>query len=218
MANRLHAQWVVTPIRPPEIHRDCGRCGAPRPFVSSGRVRLNSNGKRVDAWLIYLCAACDRTWNRPIVERAPVHELERDPLEAMQMSTPSWVRAVEFDIASLSRHGNHIVIPPEVVVTKPDPTKWMEGWRSLHLEICAPQPTGLRLDRFLTSQLCVSRSSLQAMHRTGDMKVLPVVKAGLSRKVQGVVQVEFSLAGMDPQKRDFLLRSVFSEDQRARSA
>ena len=51
-------------------------CGDSRRFRSSGKVRLNANGRKLDAWLIYKCESCDRTWNLPLLERAVVGGLD----------------------------------------------------------------------------------------------------------------------------------------------
>ena len=57
------------PRTPPRPWLACSRCRGIKPFRCSEKFRLNANGKRLDAWLIYRCASCDNTWNRPVLER-----------------------------------------------------------------------------------------------------------------------------------------------------
>ncbi|MGK6315295.1 DUF1062 domain-containing protein [Neorhizobium sp. DT-125] len=58
MCDILRVEWTVIPKSPPRPILSCAGCGSQRPFRSSGRIRLNASGKRLDAWLIYKCTAC----------------------------------------------------------------------------------------------------------------------------------------------------------------
>ena len=66
------------PRTPPQPWLACSRCRDIRPFRCSEKFRLNANGKRLDAWLIYRCGSCDNTWNRPVLERRNRRDI--DPL------------------------------------------------------------------------------------------------------------------------------------------
>ncbi|HEV2901158.1 MAG TPA: DUF1062 domain-containing protein [Pseudaminobacter sp.] len=44
----------------------CRRCSGTKNHKSSGKIRVDANCKRVNAWLIYKCMSCDGTWNRQI--------------------------------------------------------------------------------------------------------------------------------------------------------
>ena len=94
MVGTLSVQWTVTPKFTPQPLRACNRCGAVTPFRSSGKIRLNANRKRIDAWLIYRCTACDKTWNRPILT---IRACCRSP-----SSAPPTVTELEFEVASIS--------------------------------------------------------------------------------------------------------------------
>jgi hypothetical protein len=69
MSNTVSIAWTIIAHTEPQPILNCSRCSGARPFRSSGLFRLNANGKRLDAWLIYRCAACDNAWNRTIFER-----------------------------------------------------------------------------------------------------------------------------------------------------
>ncbi|WP_428674348.1 DUF1062 domain-containing protein [Roseibium sp.] len=89
MSSLLKFEWTILSDVVPAIHRPCGRCGVVRAFVSSGKFRLNANGSRLDAWLIYHCGACNKSWNRTLFERRPVKYLVEGELEALQSNDPA---------------------------------------------------------------------------------------------------------------------------------
>ena len=58
------------------VIRRCGGCKRKARFKSSGKFRVNANGRRLDVWLIYRCDKCGRTLNIPIYERISPEKLE----------------------------------------------------------------------------------------------------------------------------------------------
>ncbi|WP_240535482.1 DUF1062 domain-containing protein [Rhizobium freirei] len=143
-----------------------------RPFRSSGKVRLNANGRKLDAWLIYKCVDCDKTWNRTLFERRNLRDLTPATLEALQHSDPSWVRAQEFDLDALKRKAKRIEEPPDAVVVK-ETVREAVGWAMLEIAIAAELSANLRLDRLLASELAISRSRLQLLHDSGRLNARP---------------------------------------------
>src|SRR5262245_40728564 len=103
MSDVLRVQWTIIPRTPPQPWLACSRCGEARRFRSSDRIRVNANGKRVDAWLIYKCTGCDSTWNRPILERRPVRTIEARLLRSLGASEADLVRRLAFNVEDLKR-------------------------------------------------------------------------------------------------------------------
>jgi hypothetical protein len=169
MCNILQVRWTISPKASPRPWIACSCCGAPKPFRSSGKIRLNANGKRLDAWLVYKCVDCDKTWNRTLFERRTVHDLPPSTLEALQSSDQSWVRVHEFDLDGLKRKAKRIEEPPEVIIRK-EAISMAGDWTTVDIEISAEFPVNLRLDRLLASELAISRSRLQAFHEGGRLK------------------------------------------------
>ncbi|AYG65887.1 MULTISPECIES: DUF1062 domain-containing protein [unclassified Rhizobium] len=172
MCNILQVRWTISPRTSPQPWIACSGCGSPRPFRSSGKIRLNANGKRLDAWLVYKCIDCDKTWNRTLFERRTVHDLGPSTLEALQRSDPKWVRTQEFDLDGLKRKAKRIEEPPDVIIRK-ETTGAASDWTMLDIEISAEFPVNLRLDRLLASELAISRSRLQALQDGGRLKIYP---------------------------------------------
>ena len=108
MSSILRVQWTITPSTPPQPWLACSRCRDIRPFRCSEKFRLNANGKRLDAWLIYRCGSCDNTWNRPVLERRNRRDIDPAFLHALETDDPQWIRRYAFDAASLRNRAERI--------------------------------------------------------------------------------------------------------------
>jgi hypothetical protein len=183
--------WRIDPIAPPRPWRNCSTCGVSRLFRSSGKIRLNANGRRLDAWLIYKCDACEKTWNLPLVERAVITTIPKTDLQAMHRSDPVWVREREFDLAALGRHCEQIDIPPDLTVTKDIEGEWRDAWSVLHLLIVTQRPTGQRLDRLMARELKLSRSELRSIHQAGGVLFDSASGSILRKPVRGSFTLRF---------------------------
>lgn len=179
----LHIEWTVITRSPPRPILSCSTCGDTRPYRSSGRIRLNANGKRLDAWLIYKCVTCDGTWNRTIFERQSVRSIEPAILEAMQASTPDFVARIEFDTDALRGLAVRIEEDAQVEVRR----RVISGaadWLRMEIALVLPSPAGIRLDRLLAAELGLSRSRLQGLFEVGEIAALPERKDALRRGVR----------------------------------
>lgn len=184
MCDIFRVQWTIIPQIAPRPWIACSGCGNPKPFESSGRIRLNANGKKLDAWLIYRCMACDRTWNRPIFERRNVRSINAKVLEAMQSNDPDWIRKQAFDVEALRRSTQHIEEFGEVDVHKV--LLRGKGRCAVRLEItmAVPLPTGMRLDRLLATELGLSRLQIHAFHAEARLQIEPAGKEILRRRIR----------------------------------
>lgn len=170
----LRVQWTMTPRTEPHPWLACSRCRGRRGFRSSGRIRVNANGRRIDAWLVYRCTQCDATWNRPIVERRDVARLDRAFLLSLQANDPDLVRALAFDVASLKRWTDRVQESDEVLVSRRVLGKGLgPTFRWLEIECRVPHPVALRVDRLLARELSMSRSALQRLAKAGTLRSVP---------------------------------------------
>lgn len=170
----LHVHWTITPRTEPHPWLHCSRCRGPRGFCSSGRIRVNANGRRIDAWLIYRCVDCDGTWNRPVVERREVATLDRQYLLALQANDPALVRDLAYNAAALKRWTDRVQEFDDVLVTK----RVLEAARvlpvrRLEIECQVPHPIALRADRLLAGELRLSRSAIQKMAKAAQIQTVP---------------------------------------------
>ncbi|MDK1494745.1 DUF1062 domain-containing protein [Sinorhizobium sp. 7-81] len=161
MCNILRVRWTVIPRTAPEPRIACSGCGGPRPFRSSGKIRLNANGRTLDAWLIYRCSSCGNTWNRPIFERRNVRDVDRATLEALQSNDPDRVRGWAFDLDALRRKAQSVDEYADADVRK-EVLIESDAWTVLEIDLAVPFATGFRLDRLLARELGITRSGLQS--------------------------------------------------------
>ena len=160
MSGSLSVQWTVTPLTAPEPILLCPGCGSARPFQSSGKFRLNANGKQLDAWLIYKCASCGTTWNRPIFERRNVRKIDPATLQALQSNDPDHADTIAFDLHQLRRHATKVREAADVRVHKKVLHEDCSAWSRLDIRFAVPIPTSVRTDRLLARELQISRTKV----------------------------------------------------------
>lgn len=91
------------------IARRCGGCGKTQEFVSSGRFRVNANGKRLDVWLIYRCKKCGHTLNIPIYERALRETISPELLQGFWDNDPGLAERFARDRGFFKSKGYRLV-------------------------------------------------------------------------------------------------------------
>ena len=172
MSNILCVQWTITPRTAPRPWLNCSRCGGPRCYRSSGKVRVNANGRRIDAWLIYRCTDCDSSWNRPVVERREVSAIRPEFLAALQANEPELARRLAFDVTALKRWTDHVQEFDDVVVDKRVLSERPQPVLLLEIECRLPRQIGLRADRLLATELQMSRSCLQRLEKAAQIRAV----------------------------------------------
>ena len=190
----LHVQWTITPKIPPQPRRSCSDCGEIKPFRSSGAIRLNASGKTLDAWLIYRCADCDSTWNRPIFQRRNIRDIAPDMLQALHTNDPEWISALAFDVEHVRRQIQQIDEFADADVRKLVLLNGERPWLRLDLLIRVSRPTCLRIDRLLAAGLTLSRARIQILERSGRLTVAPEKRQPLRRAVQDQMLITIDLS------------------------
>jgi len=190
MSDVLRVQWTINPGSAPELCLNCNRCRGTTRFRTSGKIRVNANGKRVDAWLIYKCTSCDNTWNRPVLERRHVSTIGPQLLASLQTNDPDLSRRLAFE--KLRRklkveHFDDATVCKEVVSESTRPADRLE------IVCVVPETTGLRVDRLLSTELHLSRSRIQNMQNAEHLAACP---DGLRRPLRNGLQVRIELRGV----------------------
>ncbi len=195
MCCSLRVRWTITPKTAPQPWISCGGCGGLRAFQSSGKIRLNANGRKLDAWLIYKCLACDKTWNRPLFERQNVRDIDPQTLEALQSNDIKWIRTESFNLDALRRKSLRIDEFPEFEIAR-EVVRETADWTRLEIELLVPLPSGMRLDRLLATELKVSRTRLQTLHGKGLLRTNPDRADVLRRRIRTGIEVMIDLAAV----------------------
>ncbi|MEJ5018318.1 DUF1062 domain-containing protein [Ochrobactrum vermis] len=196
MSDTLRVRWIITPKIAPQPWIACGGCSKLKAFQSSGKVRLNANGRKLDAWLIYKCLTCDKTWNRPIFERQNVREIDPKILEALQSNDPQWIRREAFDIQALRRKSQRVDEFSECEVVK-GIAHGTANSKLIEIELQVALTASIRLDRLLATELQISRASLQALCDRRVIRIAPDENSILRRRVKTGVVISINPGGLD---------------------
>lgn len=198
MSETLCVKWTITTNEYPQPLLSCRRCGDVRPYRTSGKIRVNANGKRIDAWLIYRCTTCDGTWNRPILERQLVGSIEPELLSKLMANDAELVERIASDAADLRRHAPHLKEAATVCTAKVVLSGNAARAGALRIVLDVPRPVSLRLDRLLAEELNLSRSRIDALARE---ELLGVAEAkttrALRRPARDGTELLIGLPGID---------------------
>jgi hypothetical protein len=177
-------RWRIVPLDLPRALRPCAGCGGIRPFVSSGRFRVNAQKRRLDVWLIYRCSTCAHTWNREILARVAAERVDPVALSAFLRNDSDIARCHATDRLALARAGTRIEEVAGWRVERPDGA-WPaphEGGPDIRIELAdAGAP---RLDRLLATELGLSRTVLARSVEAGRLRIEPGGAPSLRRPVR----------------------------------
>lgn len=194
MFKTLQVRWTIIPETAPQPWMVCSGCGTMRAFQCSNKIRLNANGRKLDAWLIYKCVSCGKTWNRAIFERRNIRDITPEVLEALHANDPDWIRAEAFDLDALRRKSQRIDEFPDYIITKQLLNETVD-WKLLEIEFVVVYPVSVRLDRLLASELGLSRSRLNALHENALLRSDPDRPDILRRRVGNGIRIRLDLSG-----------------------
>jgi hypothetical protein len=199
MPGILCITWTITSSTsvPPTPILPCARCDTRRAFASSGRFRLNANGKRLDAWLVYRCTVCDQTWNRTVFERRARNTVDPALLDALQRNDPELARKTALDVTGIKhwRRGDGdetVTIARSFAAPPPE-----DADRLVIIMLMPALMQGIRGDRVLALGLGLSRSAVGKLVRTGHIVFAPESASAPARPVRDGQRVEIMLEGLD---------------------
>lgn len=195
MRIHLTVAWTVTAGGAPRPWLHCRRCGAARPFGFAGKARLNSNGKRFDGWLVYRCAACEATWNRPVFERCRAQDVPPGLIEALRLNLAAPLLRIARDRDGLARYARRVEDEGALGVTARVLCCVAADGPGLTLRIRPEEPVGPRLDRLLAQGLRLSRSKISRLADAGRLTVAPGGCGALARPLREAVKVGLALEG-----------------------
>jgi len=190
----MKVEWIISCSASPTVTRPCARCGRASPFGSTGKFRLNANGNRLDAWLIYCCLSCGKTWNRPVFERRPVGSVSRRDLEALHSNDTLLAdRLARNGLTGALCKGR-----PKggFVLKKRHVTNIVETRFSGLLVIRNPDLDTVRLDQVLATGLGSSRMEICKLAQIGVLRVQDTSARALRRPVPAKLVIEIHACEM----------------------
>ena len=138
---------------------------------------------------------CDKTWNRPLLDRAALRTIDPADLAAMERSDRQWVAKREYDLVGLRRFCSATEVSDDVIVERSGLAAF-PPIGVVQLSLVCEYPISLRLDRFLSQALSLSRSKVQVLWRQNAVTFIPVMKGTLRKPVSNVEAVRFDLGRM----------------------
>ena len=198
MSDIIRVLWTIVPRSvAPQPWLNCKRCRDSRPFRSSGKIRVNANGKRLDAWLIYKCMSCNSTWKRPILERQHVRTIDPHVLMSLHANDPEVAHRLALDVEGLQHKAGSAEASDEVVVRKEVLSESLTPARRLEILCAVPETTELRVDRLLAIGLHLSRRRIRDLQDTGHLAVFPEGSRKRYAAVRDGMRVTIELSEID---------------------
>ena len=192
MSGTLHVLWTIVSTVPPRPILHCSRCRRQRAFASSGKFRLNANGRKLDAWLVYRCVVCGDSLNRPFFERRSRAEIAPELIEALHRNDAALARRVAFDLSGDWAGGFDAAVEVSVLkhLLAPMPTQP----ERVAVRIVAGEATD-RADRLIARGLGLSRGEIDALARSGVLEIAGGSRKALARPLRNGALVGIDLTG-----------------------
>ncbi|POF28750.1 DUF1062 domain-containing protein [Roseibium marinum] len=180
MSSLLKIEWTILSHETPLTNRPCSRCRAIRPFASTGKFRLNANGSRLDAWLVFSCLACGKRWNKTLFERRPVKSISREQLEALQANDPQFAERLALEGSnSTTEQPGYLALGVRI-------TAQAERTRGeILLTVRNPSGSRVRLDRVLARGPMLTRKEVHRLAQNGVLEVQDASPKAIRRHVSG---------------------------------
>lgn len=191
IVNGTQAQviWKVIPPCPPHIIRPCERCGRVRSFGCSEKFRVNANQKKLDAWLIYKCTSCERTWKCSIFSRVDTRQVDRRLLQRLHANHRPSVWAYAFDYALLRRNGVEVDPTIAYTIVGEDLDLHSPEGGCIAVLLMADHPLPVRVDALLAGKLGLSRAQLGALFTSGGATIDPQSGCALRARLKRAVTI-----------------------------
>ena len=157
----------VRPAHRRETLRGLLRRAAP----SLGQVRVNTNGKLLDVWLLLRCAACGRTSKVPVHERVHVQSLERARRMAYENNHPAVVRELTMSASLAAKNGYRLDWTGTWELETDTPFYSPGDPASLRVLISFELPAQVRVECLLMLGLGLSRAEVRRMVADGRLRL-----------------------------------------------
>ena len=151
----------IVPDSTPMVIRHCSKCNKKMGFYCSEKFRINSNGAKIDIWLIYKCSKCDTTWKLTIAKGTKPHDVPADKYEKYTNNDAALAWEYAFDRGFLKQQSC------EVDYSHINYSVESSGAVSCELPLLIRLKSAftfdLKLSKFLAGVLNISASQLKAL-------------------------------------------------------
>ena len=172
------ALWVIRELGLPAIVKACMSCSSTR-HHSTGKFRVNANGKLLDVWMLICCELCGRTSKIPIHERIYVRATESERLLMFENNDPAMVRELAMDGALARKAAYQLDWSGtwELETDMPFYELEREDPAPLKVIIRFELPVPIRVEKLLMTGFGVSRSAMRGMVDAGRIRLPMAIDA-----------------------------------------
>ncbi|SHJ95055.1 hypothetical protein SAMN02745163_02907 [Clostridium cavendishii DSM 21758] len=184
-------RWELVPENLPKVKRNCPKCNEKAHYISSEKFRINANKNNLDVWLIYQCEKCKSTWNMTIYERIKPQDINKDEYERFLSNDKELAKEYAYNLDLYSRNKAELIlegISYKLIENKLE--SYYINANELVVEIVCKYPIEIRVDKFLSDNLGISRSKIKNMHKKG-MIIIKDDKNLLNSKIKNGMEIHF---------------------------
>ena len=162
-------RWELVPDNLPVVKRNCPKCKGKTSFINTEKFRVNANKNNIDVWLIYQCEKCKSTWNMTIYERVSPKDIDKEEYEGFLSNDLELAKKYGFDIGLYMKNRAEVIL--ENISYKVN--KYTIEESSINedsiITITTKFPLEIRMDKFLSDNLNLSRSRVKSMIDEGHI-------------------------------------------------
>lgn len=156
--------WVI---------RNCPKCGRKTYFKNTRKFRVNANGNKLDAWLIYQCEECKHTLNISIYERRKVSSIPKEEYQRFLNNDEQFAEMHGKNVQLFRK--NKATIDFEKVnydfVKLHEATEYGDFEERIVIAINNPYQLKIRPEKQIAEILGLSRSQIKNLLEKGEMEL-----------------------------------------------
>lgn len=165
----MRYEYAISIESAPCVIRHCPKCGARKPFLPSGLIRINAQKKLLDVWLIHRCQDCDQTWNLEVLARVSPGRLDPSYYGRLLANDAELARALAFDRPLHARKGAPLCLDTLRYSIQGERVSLCDLTGPAELILTCPVPLGVRLSRLIREILGLSARQFEAMAASGAL-------------------------------------------------
>lgn len=183
--------WEVVPENLPKVKRNCPKCNEKTYYINSEKFRVNANKSNLDVWLIYQCENCKSTWNMTIYERINPKDINKDEYKKFLDNDKYLAREYAFNLSIYSKNKAEIILEGlNYKIIESELDSYYINENELSVDILCNYKMDIRVDKFLSDKLELSRSKIKSMHKNGEF-IIKDNKNSLNTKIKNGVEISF---------------------------
>ena len=160
-------EWELIPKTLPTIRRICPKRGKKTNYINTKKFRVNANKSNLDVWLIYQCDKCKSTYNMTIYKRIKPIDISRYEYEKFLSNDEDLAKEYSFNLDFYSKNKAEAIFDDITysVEKKEIETNYCDS-DEIIINIISKFPTNLRVDKLLSDNLDLTRSTVKKLYET----------------------------------------------------